>query len=452
MTITRNLHAELEKRESIKLKVREHHIDFIRLQFTDLFGFAKNMTIHTDELDKALNGQLMFDGSSIDGFASVAESDMYLRPDLDTFQVYSWKPNEAGVAHVYCDIYDADGHPFEGCPRHTLKRALREAELLGYQLNVGVEGEFFLFHMDDKGEPVFRIQDHAGYFALSPDDRGEEARQEIITTMKKLGYSIEASHHEVAYGQHEIDFKYDEALSCADKWMTFKQIVKSIAHKHGLYASFIPKPFARQNGNAMHCNQSLQDRYGHNAFYDPNQPSKLSTITKHYIGGLLKYAKEIAAIANPTVNSYKRLLPGYEAPTNIAWSCSNRSALIRIPHSRGRGTRIELRCPDPTANIYHVFAVMLRAGLEGIKQQIEPPAEVMGNTYRMTTEEKERLHMETYPRDLHTALQHMKDSPLVEQTLGPHAYQTFLEAKQQEADEYAEAVHRWEIERYLKRH
>lgn len=395
--------------DNIYQNIKQHHIDFIRLQFVDIFGFAKNMTIHTDQLDEALHGQLMFDGSSIDGFARIEESDMFLKPDINTFQVNPWRPSDKGVAHIYCDVYNTDGTPFEGCPRNTLKRVLKEAALLGYTLSVGPEGEFFLFLTDERGEPVFNIHDHAGYFDLSPIDKGEDARQDIILTMKKLGFHIEASHHEVAPGQHEVDFKYDEALSIADKWMTFKHIVKNTAHKHGLYASFIPKPFSNQNGNAMHCNQSLQDMNGNNAFYDETKESGLSGIARYYIGGLLKHAKGMAAIANPIVNSYKRFQPGYEAPSNIAWSGSNRSALIRIPHARGNGTRIELRNPDPTANPYLVFAIMLKAGLEGIKNQIEPPPEVLGNIYDMSEKERSKNKIGTYPRDLHTALEYMRE-------------------------------------------
>jgi len=452
MSSTLEINVEQHKKNKIWKKVNDHNIEFIRLIFTDIFGFAKNMTIHKDELDQAMEGKLMFDGSSIDGFARVEESDMYLKPDLDTFQVFPLRPNDKAVAHIFCDVYNTDGTPFQGCPRNTLKRVLKEAEEMGFQLNVGAEGEFFLFYTDEKGEPIFNIHDHAGYFDLSPYDKGEDARQDIILTMKQLGFHIEASHHEVAPGQHEVDFKYGDALSIADKWMMFKLIVKNIANKHGLYASFIPKPFSGQNGNAMHCNQSLEDKEGNNVFYDQLAPLQLSDITRYYIGGLLNHAKGMSAIANPTINSYKRLLPGYEAPTNIAWSSGNRSSLIRIPHSRGKGTRVELRNPDPTANPYLVFAIMLKAGLEGIKQKIDPPKEASGNIFTMDEDERQKCNISRYPRDLHSALEYMREDELVKEVMGEHAFNTYIEAKQQEADDFAREVHHWEIEQYLKRY
>ncbi|MCF6093782.1 type I glutamate--ammonia ligase [Microaerobacter geothermalis] len=439
------------KKQLIWEKVKENQIQFIRLQFTDIFGFAKNVAITTDELDKALNGELMFDGSSIDGFARIEESDMYLMPDPDTFQPITWRPDEKGVAYMFCDVYTTDGKPFEGCPRNILKRALNEAKEMGYTLNVGPEGEFFLFYTDEKGRPVFDIHDDAGYFDLSPVDKGEDARRDIILTMRKLGFSIEASHHEVAPGQHEVDFKYDEALRMADKWMIFKQIVKNIAQAHGLYASFIPKPFSGQNGNAMHCNQSLV-KDGINAFFDENDERGLSEAAHYYIGGLLTHAKGMAAICNPTINSYKRLLPGYEAPTNIAWSASNRSALIRIPIGTQKSTRIELRNPDPTANPYLVFAVMLKAGLEGIKKKMTPPPAVDKNIYDMNSAERNDYQIQRFPRSLQEALDHMEQDPLMKETLGEHTFYSYLNAKRKEWEEYAEEVHTWEIRRYLKQY
>ncbi len=443
--------SDIYLKEEIRGKIKENNIDFVRLQFTDIFGFAKNMTIHIDELEEAMNGNLMFDGSSVDGFARVEESDMYIKPDLKTFKVSPWRPNEKGVSHIYCDIYNADGTPFEGCPRNTLQRVLAEAKEMGYILNVGPEGEFFLFYIDEKGEPIFDIHDHAGYFDLSPEDKGESARHDMILMMKKLGFQMEGSHHEVAHGQHEIDFKYDEALTIADKWMTFKQIVKNMARKHGLYASFIPKPFSNQNGNAMHCNQSLQDEDGNNIFYDEKDELQLSKTARYYVGGLLKHSKGMAAIANPTINSYKRLTSGYEAPTAISWSTSNRTSLIRIPNRRGQATRIELRNPDPTANPYLMFSIMLKAGLDGIKNKIEPPEEINGNVFELCEDDNE-TSIEPYPRDLQTALEHMKKSTLVAEVMGKHAFKTFIAAKQKEADAFAKQVHDWEIRTYLKQY
>lgn len=438
-------------RERIWRKVKENNIQFIRLQFTDIFGFAKNVAITPDELDKAMDGELMFDGSSVDGFARIEESDMYLKPDLETFSTMTWRPDEQGVGYMFCDVYNTDGEPFEGCPRNILKRTIAEAGEMGYSLNVGPEGEFFLFYTDEKGRPVFDIHDDAGYFDLSPVDRGEDARRDIILTMRKLGFSIEASHHEVAPGQHEVDFKYDEALRMADKWMTFKQIVKNIANVHGLYASFLPKPFARQNGNAMHCNQSLV-KGGDNVFSDPDHELGLSQTALYYIGGLLKHARGIAAICNPTVNSYKRLLPGYEAPTNITWSASNRSALIRIPIANGQSTRIELRNPDPTANPYLVYAVMLKAGLEGIKNKIEPPPAVDKNIFDLSDAERRDYRIGRFPRNLLEALDEMEKDDLVRETLGSHGFESFLKAKRKEWEEYEEQVHEWEINKYLSQY
>lgn len=439
-------------KKNIKEKIKSEGIEFIRMQFTDIFGFAKNVAITTDELDNALAGELMFDGSSVDGFGRVEESDMYLVPDLDTFENIPWRPEKQGVAHIYCDVYGTDKKPFEGCPRHILKKVLAEAKELGYDLNVGPEGEFFLFNMDENENPIFNdIHDRAGYFDMSPYDKGEDARRDIILTMKRYGFSIEASHHEVAPGQHEIDFKYDEALITADKWMVFKQIVKNIAHKHGLYASFIPKPFSGENANAMHCNQSLM-KNGKNIFYDPNDEIGLSDIARYYIGGLIKHARGISAICNPTVNSYKRLVAGYEAPINIVWSGNNRSAFIRIPDSRGAGTRVELRTPDPTANPYLVFAVMLNAGLDGIRNKIEPPQECNENMYDMTQKQKDKNNIDRYPRNLLEALMCMKKDPLIKETLGEHAFKIFYNAKIKEWEEYEKEVHQWEIKNYLRKY
>jgi glutamine synthetase len=440
-----------KKKKRIKELVEKNDIKFIRLNFTDIFGFGKNVEITPDEIDKALDGELMFDGSSVDGFGRIEESDMYLIPDLDTFEPIPLRPNEYGVSQIFCDVYDKDKKPFEGCPRNILKRVLKEAEEMGYGLDVGPEGEFFLFNVDEKGNPVFDIHDNAGYFDNSPFDKGVDAKREMILKMQELGFKIEASHHEVAPGQHEIDFKYDEALLTADKWMTFKQVVKNIAHKHSLYASFLPKPFTGESGNAMHCNQSLNIK-GDNKFYDSGRKSGLSKIAEYYVGGLIEYAKDIAAVCNPTINSYKRLVPNYEAPTNITWSFSNRSSFIRIPNSRGKGTRIELRTPDPTANPYLVFAVMLKAGLEGIKNKIEPPEIVNRNIYNLTRKEQKTYEIEQYPSNLYEALKYMKKSSLLKETLGEHAFDIFYKTKMKEWREYDQTVHSWEVSNYLKKY
>lgn len=411
----------------------------------------KSMSIMVDELDKAFAGELMFDGSSIDGFARIEESDQVVVPDPSTFAVMPWRPKEEGVGRMICDVYRPDGVPFEGCPRYILKSSLKEAEKMGYTLNIGPEGEFFLFYTDEKGYPIFEIHDNAGYFDLAPVDRGENARRDMILTLKKMGFKIEASHHEVAPGQHEIDFKYDEALTTADNWITFRDVVKNIAQEHELYATFMPKPFSGENGNAMHCNQSLFID-GKNAFYDENHPEGLNDIGVYYVGGLLKHIKGMAAVTNPTINSYKRLKPGYEAPVNVAWSNLNRSTLIRIPASRGQATRIELRNPDPTANPYLVFALMLRAGLDGIKNKITPPEPIDENIYDYVNKHQDQdQEVPMFPRDLQDAIFEFQKDPLVKKTLGEHVYSRYLRAKQTEWNEYAEHVHQWEIKHYLRR-
>ncbi|MDD4169285.1 MAG: type I glutamate--ammonia ligase [Desulfotomaculaceae bacterium] len=431
--------------EDVYNLVEASGIKFIRLEFTDIFGLMKSITIMTEELDKAFSGKLMFDGSSIDGFASIEESDLCIIPDPATFSAMPWSPHEAVVGRMICDVYTPDGVPFEGCPRYILKKALNEAKTMGYTFNVGPEGEFFLFKTDEKGQATFDILDTAGYFDLTTVDRGELVRLNIILTLKQMGFKIEASHHEVATGQHEIDFKYDEGLASADKWITFREAVKYISKQHGLYATFMPKPFSGQNGNAMHCNQSLF-KNNKNAFYEPDQPDGLSNIALNYIGGLLNHSRGMVAIANPIVNSYKRLKPGYEAPVNIAWSTSNRSTLIRIPVARGESTRIELRNPDPTANPYLIFALMLRAGLDGIKNKIEPPQAINKNIYQLND-----IQIEPLPRDLKEAIEEMKKDTLVRETLGDHVFQNYIVVKEKEWDTYAEHVHKWEIDHYFKK-
>ncbi|MDD4171097.1 MAG: type I glutamate--ammonia ligase [Syntrophomonas sp.] len=430
--------------------INEKGIEFIRLQFIDIFGIMKSMSIMVSELERAFAGELMFDGSSVDGFACVEESDQCIVPDPDTYAIMPWRPQEEGVARMICDVYTTEGHPFTGCPRYILKKALRDAEEMGFEYNIGPEGEFFLFHADEKGYPLFDIHDHAGYFDLAPVDLGEDARRNIILTLKKMGFNIEASHHEVAPGQHEIDFKYGEALRTADNWITFRDVVKNIARQSGLYASFMPKPLSGENGSAMHCNQSLF-KDGVNVFCDPHGPDGLSDLARLFVGGLLKHARGMAAIANPIVNSYKRLKPGYEAPINLAWSTGNRSTLIRVPAARGNTTRIEYRSPDPSANPYILFALMLEAGLDGVKNGIMPPEPMHSNAFCIGASESSGSEAESYPRDLQEALQEMSRDPLIIETLGEHVFKSYLMSKQREWDQYAECVHDWEIRKYLKR-
>ena len=435
-------------KEDVLLRAKEADVKFIRLQFTDIFGVLKNVAITIEQLEKALDGEIMFDGSSIEGFVRIEESDMYLIPDPNSFAVFPWRTREGSVARLICDVYNHDGTPFEGCPRNTLKRALAEAAEMGFSMNVGPEAEFFLFHTDAEGKPTTITHDKAGYFDLTPVDLGENARRDMVMTLEELGFEIEASHHEVAPGQHEIDFKYDDALDIADKIMTFKFVVRTVAQRHGLHATFMPKPIFGIAGSGMHMNMSLFSGE-QNAFYDPNTPDQLSDVAKYYIGGLMKHAKAIAAITNPTVNSYKRLVPGYEAPVYIAWSSRNRSPLIRIPAKRGVSTRIELRNPDPACNPYLATAVALKAGLDGIKNKIQPPPPTDKNIYEMTLEERLAEGIENLPASIYEAIQYLSRDEVLKCALGSHAYNRFIEAKMIEWDKYRVQVHPWELDEYL---
>ena len=372
-------------KEMILQMVEEEDVEFIRLQFTDMFGTLKNVAITSSQLEKALNNQCMFDGSSIEGFVRIEESDMYLYPDLDSFAILPWRPQQGKVARLICDIYRPDGRPFEGSPRYILQRVLKRAADMGYQFNVGPECEFFLFHTDENGMPTTLTHEKAGYFDLGPVDLGENARRDMVLTLEDMGFEIEASHHEVAPAQHEIDFKYADALTTADRIMTFKFAVRTIAKRHGLHATFMPKPKIGINGSGMHVNMSLS-KNGKNCFVDANDPLGLSQEAYYFIGGILKHMKGMTAITNPLVNSYKRLVPGYEAPVYIAWSAKNRSPLIRIPAARGESTRVELRSPDPSSNPYLVLAACLAAGLEGIEHKIMPPKPIDRNIFEMSKE------------------------------------------------------------------
>ncbi|KJS13502.1 MAG: glutamine synthetase [Peptococcaceae bacterium BRH_c8a] len=439
----------MDKR-SVIAEAREKGVKFIRLQFTDIVGVMKNVAITIEQLEKALDGELMFDGSSIDGFARIEESDMYLRPDPDTFVVFPWRPREGGVARLMCNIYNPDGTPFAGCPRLTLKRALAKAADLGYTMQVGPELEFFLFKLDDNGMPTLQTHDNAGYFDLSPVDFGEQARREIVLTLEQMGFEIEASHHEVAPGQHEIDFKYSDALDTADKIMTFKFVVRTIAQRHGLHATFMPKPIFGINGSGMHTNMSLF-KGDQNAFFDPEGDMKMSKEAFYYIGGLLKHARSFAAITNPIVNSYKRLVPGYEAPVYLAWSGRNRSPLIRIPAKRGSSTRVELRNPDPSCNPYLALTACLTAGLDGINNQIAPPPACDRNIYHMTQSELDELGIASLPASLQEAYAEMAKDEVIKEALGAHIYEKLVEAKMKEWDDYRTKVHQWEVDHYLSR-
>ena len=428
--------------------VEEEGVEFIRLQFTDMFGTLKNMAITASQLEKALNNECMFDGSSIEGFVRIEESDMYLHPDLDTFVIFPWRPQQGKVARIICDICRPDHTPFPGDSRHILKKIIGEAEDLGYCFDVGPECEFFLFHTDENGQPTTISHEKAGYFDLGPVDLGENARRDMVLTLEDMGFEIEASHHEVAPAQHEIDFKYDEALAAADNIMTFKLAVKTIAKRHGLFASFMPKPRFGVNGSGMHVNMSLS-KDGKNIFCDPSGEMGLSKEALYFIGGILKHIKGMALVTNPLVNSYKRLVPGYEAPVYIAWSATNRSPLIRIPAARGAGTRVELRCPDPSANPYLVLAVCLAAGLEGIRNKITPGQPVTENVFKMRLWEKEELGIESLPKDLGEAIVEFEKDDYLKGVLGEHISRKYLNAKKAEWIQYQTQVTTWEIDQYL---
>ncbi|MGN0290575.1 MAG: type I glutamate--ammonia ligase [Lachnospiraceae bacterium] len=439
--------SKYTKKDIIRL-VEEEDVEFIRLQFTDMFGTLKNVAITRTQLEKALDNQCMFDGSSIEGFVRIEESDMYLHPDLDTFAIFPWRPQQGKVARVICDVYRMTGEPFEGDPRYVLKKVVKEAEELGYTLNVGPECEFFLFHMDDDGQPTTISHEKASYFDLGPIDLGENARRDMVLTLEDMGYEIEASHHEMAPAQHEIDFKYDEALATADNIMTFKLAVKTIAKRHGLFASFMPKPKYGINGSGMHINMSLE-KNGKNIFYDEEDKMQLSKEAYYFIGGIMKHMKGMTAITNPLVNSYKRFVPGFEAPIYIAWSATNRSPLIRIPASRDDGTRVELRCPDPAANPYLALAVCLAAGLDGIRNRIEPPAPIEKNIYEMRLDEKEAEGIEALPATLDEAIDELEKDEYILNVLGTHISRNYIAAKRAEWDAYTSQVTDWEIEQYL---
>lgn len=428
----------------------EEGVKFLRMMFTDVLGTNKNVEIPRSQFEKALSGEIMFDGSSIEGFTRIEESDMLLKPDLATFRIFPWvHKGEGKVARLICDIYMPDHSPFEGCPRLTLKRSCRKAESEGYTLIAGPEVEFFLFHKSDNGDPTTETHDVGGYFDLTPVDLAEEARREIVEDLEVMGFEVEAAHHEVAPGQHEIDFKYADAITTADNVMTFKFIVKKVAQDYRLHASFMPKPIYGENGSGMHCHQSFLDKDGNNTFYDPNSPEGLSKTALGYIAGILKHVRAFVAITNPLVNSFKRLVPGYEAPINVAWSEKNRSPLVRVPAKRGMSTRCEVRVPDPSCNPYLAIAVMLASGLEGVKKGMHPGPAVNRNIFTMSEREKKRLKIKQLPHNLNIALDFLEKDTLMKETLGDHIYNHYLYTKRLEWSQYISAVHQWELDRYL---
>jgi len=436
-------------KEDIIRLIKEKDVKFIRMQFTDIFGQLKNVVITASQIEKALNNQIAFDGSSIEGFVRLEESDQFLYPDLDSFLIFPWDAEDNKVARLVCDVYNRDGTPFIGDPRGVLKRVLKKAETMGFDtFNVGPEAEFFMFHTDENGNPTTETNDVAGYFDLGPLDLGEPTRREICLMLEKMGYEIEACHHENAPGQHEIDFKYAPALECADKIITFKLAVKLLAQRNGLHATFMPKPIFGIAGSGMHTNVSLF-KNGKNIFYDANDKRGLSAEAYSFIAGIMTHMKGMAAVTNPLVNSYKRLVPGYEAPCYISWSASNRSALIRIPTARGQSTRAEIRCPDPACNPYLAFAVCLAAGLDGIEKGMTPPEETTENIYMMTAEERKNRGIDNLPGTLEEALRFLKQDKLIMDTLGPHVSSQYIAGKEAEWEEYRTRVSSWERDKYM---
>jgi glutamine synthetase len=427
---------------------RKLNVRSMRLQFTDILGVNKNVEIPASQFEKALAGDIMFDGSSIEGFVRIEESDMLLAPDLSTFRLFPWGAPDARIARVICDITMPDGAPFAGDPRGVLRRAIGRAKEMGFTMNAGMEAEFFLFRPNDRGEASTETHDVGGYFDLAPADLGEDARRAMVDVLEQMGFEVEASHHEVAHAQHEIDFRYADALLTADNIATFRFVVKHVAHEFGLVASFMPKPIFGQNGSGMHTHQSLF-RGTDNAFWDKKADWELSRTALHYIGGLLSHARGMCAITNPLVNSYKRLVPGFEAPVNVAWSMRNRSPLIRVPERRGTGTRIELRSPDPSANPYLALAAMLAAGLNGVETNADWREPVNENIWEMSHRERRRLRIDDLPHDLNEALDELERDQVITGALGEHVTRHFVEAKRQEWREYITQVTDWELENYL---
>ena len=435
-------------KEDILELARGLNVRFMRLQFTDILGINKNVEIPASQFQKALDGDIMFDGSSIEGFVRIEESDMLLAPDLSTFQLFPWGDVESRICRVICDINTPDGAPFPGDPRGVLKRVLGRAGSLGFTMNAGMEAEFFLFRPTSEGEATTVTHDVGGYFDLAPADLGEEARRAMVDVLEQMGFEVEAAHHEVAHGQHEIDFRYADALKTADNIATFRFVVKQVAQQFGLVASFMPKPIFGQNGSGMHTHQSLFSGK-ENAFWDEKAEWQLSQTALHYIGGLLRHARGSTAITNPLVNSYKRLVPGYEAPVNVAWSLRNRSPMLRIPDRRGHGTRVEHRVPDPAANPYLALAVMLASGLDGIEIKADWREPVNANIWEMSHREKRRLRIDDLPHDLNEACDELEKDDVMIAALGPHIASHFIAAKRQEWREYITQVTSWELDQYL---
>jgi glutamine synthetase len=441
-----------ERERAVLEEIETEGIDFLRLQFTDILGTVKNVSIPASQAEKAFTEGIYFDGSSIEGFVRIQESDMRLDPDPETFAVLPWRNTDDGAAaRLICDVVNTStGEPFVGDPRTVLKRVIERAEDMGFDLNAGPEPEFFVFEKDEDGRATTKTHDAGGYFDLAPKDLASDIRREIIYNLEKMGFEVEASHHEVAEGQHEIDFKYDDALATADNIATFRSVVRATAEQNDVHATFMPKPIAHINGSGMHTHLSLF-RDGENAFHDPDDEFNLSDTAYSFLAGVLDHAPAITAVTNPTVNSYKRLVPGYEAPIYIAWSDVNRSALVRKPAARvPAASRIELRSPDPSCNPYLAIAAMLQAGLDGIERDLECPDPVRENIYEFDEEKRAEYGIDTLPENLGAAVDELEEDEVVQEALGPHVTEKFVEAKRTEFGEYVAEVSEWELDRYLE--
>ncbi|MFC4988224.1 type I glutamate--ammonia ligase [Saliphagus infecundisoli] len=433
-------------------EIDDEGVDFLRLQFTDILGTVKNVAIPARQAEKAFTDGIYFDGSSIEGFVRIQESDMRLKPDPETFEVLPWRNDENGAAaRMICDIINTStDEPFEGDPRYVLQQAIERAEEMGYEVNFAPEPEFFMFEEDEDGRATTKTADTGGYFDVAPKDLASDVRRDIIYGLESMGFEIEASHHEVAEGQYEINFEYDDALATADNVATFRMVVRAIAAQHDLHATFMPKPIPRINGSGMHTHMSLMED-GENAFHDEDDEFNLSDVAHSYLAGVLEHAPAITAVSNPTVNSYKRLVPGYEAPVYVAWSDRNRSALIRKPAARiPAASRIEARFPDPSCNPYLAFAALIQAGLDGIENDLEAPDPIRENIYEFDEEKREEYGIETLPTNLGEAIEALEEDEVVYDALGEHVGPKFVEAKSQEFEDYLVDVSQWELDRYLE--
>ncbi|ELY99823.1 glutamine synthetase [Natrialba chahannaoensis JCM 10990] len=439
--------------ESVLEKIESEDVDFLRLQFTDILGTVKNVSVPARQTEKAFTEGIYFDGSSIEGFVRIQESDMRLKPDPETFAILPWRNDEnSAAARMICDVYDTStGEPFEGDPRRVLKDALERAKEMGYTVNAAPEPEFFLFEEDEEGRATTKTNDAGGYFDLAPKDLASDVRRDIIYGLESMGFEVEASHHEVAEGQHEINFEYDDALTTADNVGTFRTVVRAIAAQHDYHATFMPKPIPKINGSGMHTHLSLFTEDGENAFHDGDDEFDLSDEARAFTAGILEHAPAITAVANPTVNSYKRLVPGYEAPVYVAWSDRNRSSLIRKPAARvPAASRVELRSPDPSCNPYLAIAVMIHAGLNGIENDLDCPDPVRENIYEFDEQKREEYGIETLPSNLGEAVDALEEDEEIYNALGEHVGAKFVEAKRQEFEEYLIDVSQWELDRYLE--